>query len=470
MYRPLADIACGKLPGVWEPILPRDLPSRYSRAAWHHSQFVLEQQLYEGPCSSVHRVRDSVSGERLCLKVYRKSHMSPVQQHQMTREAELHCRLKHPNILRFIAAWGDITHFFLLLEFAPSGDLYKSLHTHGSRLSERAVVGFVLQPLLSSLSYLHGEGIIHRDLKPENIVFAKEGGKTFLRLADFGLSIDQRTDCPRARTGTLDYMAPEVVRCPLSAELEEGSALPRYDEKVDIWSLGALLYELFVGAPPFEDDDQDATVNGILHSDPGLPDYISSDAANFIGWCLEKDPRHRPSALELMKHDWLRARTTASERFAACHIHDMHQAGVLSEPAGLGPRSVAAIHLHPKTYIYGQTGSGIRPVDESVGHAQSKTTDFSQYSSLSSLSVSACAPVRTTQHNSLPHQRDSSSFDVDSAREYTELRDKLVNPIKRQPDVRKGHPGKCQPDAEMKNSTSGSYMSLAEILQQKCNR
>ena len=75
---------------------------------------------FKGPCSSVHRVRDKLTGDQLCLKVYSKSGLSEPQLQQVFREAEIHGRMNHPYVLQFLAAWEDNTHLFLLLEFAPA--------------------------------------------------------------------------------------------------------------------------------------------------------------------------------------------------------------------------------------------------------------------------------------------------------------------------------------------------------------
>ena len=105
-------------------------------------------------------------------------------------------------------------------------------------------------PFLSTLAHLHASGIIHRDIKPENILVTDSGS---LQLADFGLSIRSTNDAPVTRVGTLDYMAPEVVRCPRKRTPQEWKDRKdlHYTFAVDVWALGVLVYELCLGEPPF---------------------------------------------------------------------------------------------------------------------------------------------------------------------------------------------------------------------------
>lgn len=123
-----------------------------------------------------------------------------------------------------------------------------------------------------ALSYLHSKHVIHRDIKPENLLLGIDGQ---LKIADFGWSVHSPTPSTSRRKtlcGTLDYLPPEMV---------EGK---EHGEGVDLWSLGVLMYEFLIGAPPFEDNaGYKATYRRIANVDLRIPTgSMSSQAADLV--------------------------------------------------------------------------------------------------------------------------------------------------------------------------------------------
>ena len=94
--------------------------------------------------------------------------------------------------------------------------------------------------------------------------------------------------------GTLDYLPPEML------------SRQDYDHSIDIWSIGILTFEFLVGKPPFEGPDQRETMNNIQVAAIEYPDYMSSEAREFIAFVLQKEPKDRPSLEEIEDHAWLK--------------------------------------------------------------------------------------------------------------------------------------------------------------------
>lgn len=152
---------------------------------------------------------------------------------------------------------------------------------------------------LKAVSYLHNQEppIIHRDIKPENILFT---GKT-VKLADFGWS-NTRDIIRSTYCGTRDYLAPEMI-------LKKG-----HDEKLDVWTLGVLMYEVCTGKTPFAPQGiikrpevvRNELEENILKKQPEYPNFLSMNARDLINQLLEKKPEDRPSCTQALKHPWFR--------------------------------------------------------------------------------------------------------------------------------------------------------------------
>lgn len=119
--------------------------------------------------------------------------------------------LNHHNVLKMYGAFEDATFIYLVQQLARKGDVYKTYLQHRIQLSESDIVVRIIEPLLRALDHAHSRGVIHRDIKPEN-VFLSESEEVLL--GDWGLGIDNVQERPVSRVGTLDYMAPEVLRAP----------------------------------------------------------------------------------------------------------------------------------------------------------------------------------------------------------------------------------------------------------------
>jgi serine/threonine-protein kinase len=208
------------------------------------------------------------------------------------RELEVTRLLDHPNVQRVVGT-GEVARSrmpYLALEWIDGGLLRDSLH-EGSPVSVPEAVAYSLQ-LCDALSYCHERGIVHRDLKPDNIMVGRDGK---IRLIDFGASLLE--GAPRITTssispalGTPDYMSPEQV---------QGK---RGDVRSDVYALGAMLYELLTGYPPYRGDTALAVMAQHVQSSPvsirsrvrGVPPAL--EAITFKAMRRNPDARYQSMA------------------------------------------------------------------------------------------------------------------------------------------------------------------------------
>ncbi|GIL48763.1 hypothetical protein Vafri_5211 [Volvox africanus] len=285
--------------------LSPQLPAAMQRKNWSLVDYNIVRKMYTGYASTVYQAMCKKSLEMVALKVYHMQNLCELNHYQVFREIRVHSSLQHQNIIHLYAAFQEGTDVVLVQEYAEGGDLYRLLHKNGGRLSERQAVEMVLHPFLLALHYLHTRGIMHRDIKPENVLFTEH---RVLKLADFGLAIDLNEERAVTRAGTLDYMAPEVLRCPPKNLPQENKNNPylHYNNSVDAWAVGVFAYELIVGFPPFAGETQLDSVDRIMHSVPEFPGKVSEFAKDFICQCLRKHPGDRPTVMELLHHPWIR--------------------------------------------------------------------------------------------------------------------------------------------------------------------
>ena len=199
----------------------------------------------------------------------------------------------------------------MVMEYAARGDINdymaSSARTQGKTMGEKEARNYITS-LLSALDYIHAMGIVHRDIKPENLLVTKDG---VLKLTDFGVSIDVSKERPVSAVGTRDYMSPEVVRCPLKSypsQYKEVADL-HYDAAADIWGVGILACNLVGGRTPFnpthtEDQVSKSIAGGTLSLPPLRPAL-----RRFVKAATTLDRLKRPSAVELLSHEWIMAGT-----------------------------------------------------------------------------------------------------------------------------------------------------------------
>lgn len=259
--------------------------------------YALVAVLGEGHFGRVYLGKDRQTFERFAVKVLRKSTNKTRSHLHIQRELEILRRVNHPNIVRLYDLFVDDQKLYFVLEYMRGGALFDLLAEHTSFSEELA--SSMVRDILRGLAYLHAHNIVHRDLKPDNILCASSEWPFQVKLADFGLSnmLDEVDNSLQSKVGTPLYCSPEL--------LMQSS----YNEKIDCWAAGVLMYELLTGTRPFNHPDSKTVINMIVEGKIRYPDElwagISAEALSLVQALLRRNPDERPSADEALQHPWI---------------------------------------------------------------------------------------------------------------------------------------------------------------------
>ncbi|CEI91918.1 hypothetical protein G6F70_007129 [Rhizopus microsporus] len=237
--------------------------------------------LGRGAFGKVYLVKHQKSRELYAMKVLKKASLivHGKQAVQAKTERQILEDVRHPFIVKLCFAFQTPTELHMILDYAVGGELFRHL-VHEGMFSESTAV-FYAAELVLALEHLHSLGIVYRDLKPENCLLDQEG---HVVLTDFGLSkvaVDGKTN---TICGTAEYMAPEILM-----GLE-------YDDTVDWWSFGILIFDMITGSPPFSSTNRKKTVDSILSKKITFPYYMTAEAKDILSKLLRKNPNARLGA------------------------------------------------------------------------------------------------------------------------------------------------------------------------------
>jgi serine/threonine protein kinase len=262
-----------------------------------HPGYRVERMLGQGGMGTVYLAADTRLGRQVALKVLRRDLLrDDGARARFLREARVTAALNHPNFVgtHDLVQAGSLT--FVVMEYVDGIDLGSYLKHHGP-LPIGLACDLVKQ-VAEGLQHLHEKGLVHRDIKPSNLMVTKEGG---LKILDFGLARLSQGDLRREEltvTGTIlgtpEYMAPEQARDPRAADI-----------RADIYSLGATLYCLLTGRPPFQAERSLDLVLAHMQTAPErlhrLRPEIPKALSALVDRMLAKDPIRRPLPQEAAK-------------------------------------------------------------------------------------------------------------------------------------------------------------------------
>ena len=201
----------------------------------------------------------------------------------LKRELNIQKALKHEHIVKLYNAFESKGFLYIILEYVEKGNLFE--YMKANRLNEDDIVSIFGQ-VTSAINYLHKQKILHRDIKPENILMKE---RNFAKLCDFGFCAPYGNDVVRqTMCGTTEYLPPEII------------GREDQNDKVDIWCLGVLLYEMTHSKTPFEGQNIHMLQFQQKKHAINFKSDINAQLRTIIEKCLEFEPERRPTAEEIL--------------------------------------------------------------------------------------------------------------------------------------------------------------------------
>lgn len=276
------------------PTLPRSPLARDSSLPTFDGYDTIAE-LGRGAMGVVYHVRQHHLGREVALKMILSGiYAGATERRRFIDEARAVAAIKHPGIIQ-IHEFGEFAGLpYYALEYCALGSLANRLAEHPLPATEAADL---VQQIALAIQSAHDAGIIHRDLKPANVLLTKDGDRIVTKVSDFGLArrvnSDARMTSVGAIVGTPSYMAPE-----------QAAGVAKITPAVDIWALGAILYECLTGRPPFTAAGATETLLQVISQEPVTPTKLNPgiprDLETITLKCLQKDPHRRyPHAREM---------------------------------------------------------------------------------------------------------------------------------------------------------------------------
>ncbi|KAJ5117998.1 hypothetical protein N7448_004356 [Penicillium atrosanguineum] len=279
-------------------------------------------QIGKGAFATVYKLATKQHGAIFAAKELDKRRFmkNGILDQKVDNEMKIMKDLTHPNIVQYIDHHEHDRWIYIIMEYVPGGELSTYLSSHGKIPEE--MVRTIARQLLRALHYCHKRRITHRDIKPDNILIASLDPLR-VKLSDFGLSkVTQEETFLKTFCGTLLYCAPEVYpdyeqyrRGELRKRRRVGDPPPKtspYSQSVDMWSLGAVLYHVLSGVPPYSGRAEDRGVHMLRTIMESQADFdvlrragVSESGVSFVAQLLNRDPFCRPTEKECFQCPWI---------------------------------------------------------------------------------------------------------------------------------------------------------------------
>ena len=275
--------------------------SRNSKGQYKEFAWMKGEMIGKGSFGAVYLCLNVTTGEMMAVKQVEVPKYSTQDENILNTVEALRAEvstlkdLDHENIVQYLGFENKDNIYSLFLEYVAGGSVGSLIRMYG-RFSD-AMNRHITTQVLKGLAYLHSRGILHRDMKADNLLLDQDG---VCKISDFGISRksnDIYSNSDMIMRGTVFWMAPEMV------DTKQG-----YSAKVDIWSLGCVVLEMYAGKRPWSNLEVVAAMFkiGKTKSAPPIPDdtlpLISADGKSFLDACFMIDPDLRPTADQLLSH------------------------------------------------------------------------------------------------------------------------------------------------------------------------
>uniref|UniRef100_A0AC35GHS0 Protein kinase domain-containing protein n=1 Tax=Panagrolaimus sp. PS1159 TaxID=55785 RepID=A0AC35GHS0_9BILA len=248
----------------------------------------------QGKCYLYENIKDSLK-QKVVLKEIQIKNNSNLSEEQ-NKEIEILKNCRHPFIIGLYGHFVENLNLYIIMQYAEGGSLGNEIYQRKVAIPQKHFDEFDIfmyfTQITLALNYLHSQNVIHCDLKPENILL--NGSKKLAKLADFGISKiienGENVKCEKGREGTPFYIPPEIWNG------------QKYSNKIDIWSLGCILYEMCELKKSFNGSTVDVITYNVIFGKYEKPlRILNDDLKTIIVDCLNINPENRPTTIQLLK-------------------------------------------------------------------------------------------------------------------------------------------------------------------------
>jgi len=311
--------------------------------------YTIVERLGEGTSGKVLKGKCKEDGKNVAIKFISKQSLSSAAKENLINEITALKKLKHRFIVQMLDFSYTETHVYIVMEFANAGDLSTFIKKR-KKLPENLARIFC-QQLCAALLFMRSYNISHMDLKPSNLLLHRSSPhlNPVLKVADFGFAHNMEESDDLGLRGSPLYMAPEIFR------------KKSYSPKVDLWSVGVILYEAVFGSAPFSSQSLDELILKIKEETPIViprDRKLSKECRKFLSSCLQRDPDQRINFEELKEHPFLDLEDSIPTENTLTRMLEYESMGDLSEKSGNKEAVIEnyqlALKLATTLYYYGQ--------------------------------------------------------------------------------------------------------------------